>query len=147
MKSIPETDPVHCFLDSNIWLYAFIRSQHPGKSDIAKALLRTNEVIVSTQVINEVSINLIKKAGFNEGRIRALIASFYQRQEVVETGLEVLLAASTLRSRYRFSFWDSLIVSGALMGEVSVLYSEDMHDGLVVDNQLQNHGSFHAGQN
>jgi predicted nucleic acid-binding protein len=87
---------VRCFLDSNIWLYAFIRAQHQEKSEIAKAIIQNNEIITRTQVINEVSINLIKKARFDESRTRSLIASFYEQQEVIEPGLEVLLEASTM---------------------------------------------------
>ncbi len=45
--------------------------------------------------------------------------------------------SSRLRSRYNFSFWDSLIVACALAGGASILYSEDMQDGLVVDGQLE----------
>lgn len=45
--------------------------------------------------------------------------------------------SSNVRSRYNFSFWDSLIVACALAAGASILYSEDMQDGLVVDSQLQ----------
>ena len=128
---------MRCFLDSNIWLYAFISTQHREKSEIAKAIIQNNEIITSTQVINEVSINLIKKAGFDESRTRSLIASFYKQQEVIEPGLEVLLEASTMRSRYQFSFWDSLIVASALTGGATILYSEDMHDGLAIETRMR----------
>ena len=96
---MPETNPTRCFLDSNVWLYAFVVTQDPAKSDIAKGIIQSNEIIVSVQVINEVSINLIKKAQFDEVRIQRLIASFYVRQQVIENGKEVLLTASDLRAR------------------------------------------------
>ena len=134
---MPETSPARCFLDTNVWLYAFVESQDEGKSRIAKGIIQSNEVIVSVQVINEVSINLIKKAQFDEARIQQLIASFYLRQQVIETAREVLLIASDLRSRYRFSFWDSQIIGSALFGGTAVVYSEDMANGLFVDNRLR----------
>jgi predicted nucleic acid-binding protein len=57
----PEPEP--CFIDTNIWLYALIEDDDPGKSARAKLLIETRSaVIVSTQVINEVCVNLIKKA-------------------------------------------------------------------------------------
>ena len=34
------------------------------------------------------------------------------------------------------SFWDGLIVASALFGNANILYSEDMQDGLMIDNQL-----------
>jgi hypothetical protein len=52
-------------------------------------------------------------------------------------GKPLLLKASTLREQYAFSFWDSMIVSSALHANVSVLYSEDMQDGLVVENRMR----------
>ncbi len=47
------------FLDSNIWLYAFLK-QNDKKRKLAKEIIESldNKVIISTQVINEVSVNL-----------------------------------------------------------------------------------------
>jgi predicted nucleic acid-binding protein len=57
----PEPEP--CFIDTNIWLYALIEDDDPGKSARAKLLIETRSaVIVSMQVINEVCVNLIKGA-------------------------------------------------------------------------------------
>src|SRR2546429_8570764 len=130
MKYMSETSLVNCFLDSNVWLYAFIEGQDQRKSAIAKQLIDDSVFIISTQVINEVCVNLIKKANFDEAGIQRLIGSFYQEHYVVEVNKESLLKASDLRSSYRFSFWDSLIVANALIAEATLLYSEDMADGL-----------------
>src|SRR6266498_5493388 len=99
-----ETSLVNYFLDSNTWLYAFIESQDQMKSDRAKRLVHDNVFIISAQVINEVCINLIKKANFDEAGIRRLVVSFYLEHYVVENTKEILLKASELRSRYQFSF-------------------------------------------
>lgn len=56
-----ERSLVNCFLDTNIWLYAFVESQDETKSAVARQLINDNVFIVSTQVINEVCVNLIKK--------------------------------------------------------------------------------------
>jgi predicted nucleic acid-binding protein len=88
-------------------------------------------------VINEVCANAIRKLSFDEAQIRDLIASFYGSCSVIEQNRELLVKASHLRNRYRFSFWDSLIVASALQSNVSTLYSEDMQDGLGVNNQLE----------
>jgi predicted nucleic acid-binding protein len=104
---MPEIDSSRCFLDTNIWLYAFVATQDRKKSEISKSIIQGNEIVVSVQVINEVSINLIRKAQFDEIRIRRLIESFYATPQVIEIDKEVLLKASELRARHRFSFWDS----------------------------------------
>lgn len=127
-----------CFIDTNIWLYAFIESQDKAKSASAKAVIQGNHrIIASTQVINEVSVNLIKKAKFDETSIQQLIESFYAKYPIMEAGRAELLKASELRSRHKFSYWDSLIVACALLSGASVLYSEDMDTSLVVENGLK----------
>jgi len=136
--SVPETEPESCFIDTNIWLYAFIEGDDPGKSARTKSLIETRSaVIVSTQVINEVCVNLIKKAQFSEPQVQQLIESFYAKYMVVELSKPLLLKASALREQYAFSFWDSIIVSSALHADASVLYSEDMQDGLVIENRVR----------
>jgi predicted nucleic acid-binding protein len=48
-----------------------------------------------------------------------------------------LLKASVLREKLQLSFWDSSIVSSALLGGAEILYTEDMADGLLVENRLR----------
>ncbi len=50
---------------------------------------------------------------------------------------ETVLFASSLREKYKFSYWDSLIVSSALKNNCKILYTEDMHHGLIVDGVLE----------
>jgi predicted nucleic acid-binding protein len=40
-----------CFIDTNIWLYAFIPSQDPHKSIKARAVIQHSDIIISPQVI------------------------------------------------------------------------------------------------
>jgi predicted nucleic acid-binding protein len=47
------------------------------------------------------------------------------------------LRASRLRSQQAFSYWDSLIVSAALEAGCTLLYSEDMQHGQLVEGQLR----------
>jgi predicted nucleic acid-binding protein len=136
--SVPDAESESCFVDTNIWLYAFIEGDDPQKTARAKALLEASRAImVSTQVINEVCINLLKKAQFSEQQVQELIESFYAKYRVVELHTTHLLKASALREQYAFSFWDSLIVSSALHAAAAVLYSEDMQDGLVVEKRMR----------
>jgi predicted nucleic acid-binding protein len=41
-----------------------------------------------------------------------------------------------LAERYGFSIYDSMIVAAALSARCELLYSEDMHAGLVIDGRL-----------
>lgn len=126
-----------CFIDTNIWLYAFIETDDEKKSVIARDLLRLSQPVVSVQVVNEVCVTMIRKAGFVEEQIRELVASFYAKYRVLDLGHSILISASELRESYSLSFWDSMIVASALDAEVSTLYSEDMQDGLMIDDSLR----------
>ena len=125
-----------CFIDTNIWLYAFIPSQDSNKSAKAKAVIQQSDIAISSQVINEVCVNLIKKAQFDEPRLRQLINSFYNRYNVGLIDTDILLKSSELREKLQLSFWDSLIVSSALLGGAEILYTEDMSDGMVIEGSL-----------
>ncbi len=124
-----------CLIDSNIWLYAFIDIQDKVKSKVAKSIIRNENIAiaVSNQIINEVCVNLIKKAHFSEEKIRELVESFYNKYNVVEISRENLLKASEIREHHNFSFWDSLILASALYSGAEILYSEDMQDGFVIE--------------
>jgi predicted nucleic acid-binding protein len=130
------------FIDTNIWLYRLFDDQRieakerERKRNIAISITDQSNLIISTQVINEISVNLIKKAKFDEDQIKAVIQSLYNRCQVVEFDLNILESASDLRTQYNLSFWDSLIVASALSGGADILYSEDMQDGLIVSQQL-----------
>ena len=130
------------FIDTNIWLYRLFDDQRieakerERKGNIAISITNQSNIIISPQVINEISVNLIKKAKFDENQIKAVIQSLYNRCQVVEFELTILESASDLRTQYNLSFWDSLIVASALAGDADTLYSEDMQDGLIVSGQL-----------
>ncbi len=126
------------FVDTNVWLYAFISGQDTRKSHVANELLKRapESLVVSTQVVNEVCVNMLRKANADEGVIRRLLLSFYRHYNVVRLDEPTLLSASELRQRHSFSFWDSLIVAAALRSGADLLYSEDMQHQLVVDDTL-----------
>lgn len=132
---VPET---RFFIDTNIWLYAFISSQDESKSKIAQNLLRTHhdKLVISTQIINEVCVNLLRKAKMEESALQQLIHSFYGQYEVIKLEKDILVSASVLRQRNSLSYWDSVVVAAAMKAGASTLYSEDMQHGQVIDSKL-----------
>ena len=125
------------FIDTNVWLYAFIDNQDPRKAQIAKELLRnTPNIVVGLQVINEVCVNLVKNELMDEADIRVLIDTFYAKHHVIDLTYDILQKASHLRERFTLSFWDSLIIATAIISGCTYVVSEDMQDGLRVENQL-----------
>ena len=120
------------FVDSNILLYAFMESSE--KSKIANEIIETENIMLSTQVINEVCINLIKKAKYSEAEIKQTIHNIYANYEVALINQEIILYASTLRENNCISYWDSLIVATAIKNNCKVVYSEDMQHQKVFQN-------------
>lgn len=51
-------------------------------------------------------------------------------------GLDTIRSAQAIRSAYRFSYWDSLILATALEAGCSTVYSEDMQHGQVIEKRL-----------
>lgn len=125
-----------CFVDTNIWLYAFIKTQDQEKTIIAKSVLKIPEIIISTQIINEMCVNLIRKGMFPENDIQKLIKSLYRRNIVYELSEDILIKASQTRKKYNFSYWDSIVAASALDCDAEYLITEDMQNQFVLENRL-----------
>ena len=131
--------PDKAFVDSNIWLYALIQDLTDQEKNLkAKAcIVEANDIIVSTQVVNEVCINLMRKANKDNAYIEQFLSDFLATYTVLPQTKEDILQAASLRKDYHFSYWDSLIVASALSSHCKILYSEDMQHGLNVYQQIQ----------
>ena len=93
-------------------------------------------VILSTQVVNEVCNNLLRKAGYTEQEIRQTVENFRQRYPIHTVTLDEVRQASALRESFSLSYWDSVVVASAIAADCRIIYSEDMHHGLNI-NGLQ----------
>ena len=122
------------FIDSNIFLYAF-STKDLKKQEIASSIVNQS-AIISTQVINEVSNNMLKKLHMSNSDIEEFIMDCYEQYSVINFTKNMFIKAAKLREQYLFSYYDSLIVSSALLGECDILYSEDMQHNLKVEKTL-----------
>ncbi|MEQ1530387.1 MAG: PIN domain-containing protein [Methylococcales bacterium] len=122
------------FVDSNIWLYAFVNQRDdPRHESAATFLLNLGTPVINSQVIREVCSNLIKKIKIPEDYLRVLINAWYQDCEVIHCYHSQHLLASKLRVSCSLSYWDSLIVAAALDAGCTTLYSEDLQHGQVFE--------------
>jgi predicted nucleic acid-binding protein len=120
-------------VDTDILVYAHDRS--PGvKQQRAKMLLEqlwnSGNGVLSTQVLQELCINLRRKTGnpVPIDEVRLLIRE-YSTWEVVTNTPESVLKALDIEMRYKTSFWDALILQAAEAAGASILYSEDLAAG------------------
>ena len=122
-----------CFVDTNILVYAHDRSAGM-KCERAKTLLLqlwdSGRGVLSTQVLQELCINLRRKAGnpLPVEEVRRLIREYSTWKVVVNTA-ESVLRALEIEMRYKTSFWDALILQAAEDAGASILYSEDLATG------------------
>ncbi|HMZ58961.1 MAG TPA: PIN domain-containing protein [Leptospiraceae bacterium] len=124
------------FIDTNILVYAKIDDTFP-KHLKAKNLLNSlqQEIIISVQVLNELYISL-NKIIKNDIEIKNILQSLILDCRVVPITLNTSVKVWEIKERYKFSFWDSLIISSALENNCKILYSEDMQNGQVIMDQL-----------
>jgi len=94
-----------------------------------------NLMFVSYQVINEVTNQLVRN-NFDETIIRENIEFLSEICTIHNFSKEILLLASLFREKYLFSFWDSMIVASAINSGCNILASEDMQDGLKINNMI-----------
>jgi predicted nucleic acid-binding protein len=121
------------FVDTNILLYAHDPSSGT-KRDRARQLIAhlwtTGEGVLSTQILQELCVNLRRKVtpplGMDE--IRRLVQD-YLSWEIVVNNPQSVMQALEIEVRFKVSYWDALVIQAAESSGAAVLYSEDLSDG------------------
>jgi predicted nucleic acid-binding protein len=121
------------FVDTDILMYAHDTSagaKHVRAKALVQVLWSDRTGVVSTQVLQELAVNLRRKAGRPlDARATREIVADYLTWHVVVNGGESILDALDLEARHRISFWDALVVHAAQTSGAEVLFSEDLSDG------------------
>lgn len=129
------------FLDTNILVYSFDQSQ-PQKQSISKKLI--NEALtqktgnISYQVIQEflniASRKFVTPLSLEDceiylSNVLEPLCSVFSSPELFHHALEI-------SSRWKFSFYDSLIVAAALSLNCKILYTEDLQHNQKIENMI-----------
>ena len=122
------------FIDSNVILY--LLSKDAKKADAAEAVLRAGGLI-SVQVLNEIANVALRKIGMSWAETNQFLAVIRSLCAVESLTVETHDRGRDVAERCGLSVYDAMIVTAALLAGCTVLYSEDMQDGLVVDKQLR----------
>lgn len=118
------------FFDSNVPLYLAIGDD--TKADLAEALMNDGGV-VSVQVLNEIANVALRKYAFKILQVRRFVDRLRYVINVVPVTTETHDLALWVQDRHRFAFYDCTIIASALLADCDTLWSENMHDGLVID--------------
>ncbi len=123
-------------LDTNILIYVEDASDTKGRHKQAIALmdaLAPLGAIISFQVLGEF-LNVCRAKGVLALETAATKASLYADAfGEVPTTIEDLTNGALLSAQHHLQFFDAVILTVARRAGATVLLSEDMHDGLVVD--------------
>ena len=124
------------FLDTNILVYAYSEDD-PQKREVARSLISSGEVMIGTQVLQEFANISHKKLKVKWEEIQATIEELSSKIPLWINSDETIKKACQIAAKYGYSFYDSLIISAALESQSAVLFSEDMHGGQTIENQLE----------
>jgi len=120
------------FLDSNVMIYAYFK-QDEKKQRISRQLISQN-AIISTQVLQELTNTLHRKMGVDYSIIRSILQECLQNCDLNTNTSYTVFLALDIAEKYGFSFYDSLIVAAALESKCTTLYSEDMQHNQHIEN-------------
>jgi predicted nucleic acid-binding protein len=125
------------FLDTNIITYAYDVSagkRHEIANKIVMDLWDSRLGVISTQVLQEFFVSVTNKIPKTLCvKLAKEIVRDFMKWYVIVNDEESLLAAIEIHIRYKYSFWDSLIVQSAIKGNVTLLLSEDLSDGQIIE--------------
>ena len=128
------------FIDTNVLVYIHLFDEESqDKRKVLQNLLHRRidaELIINVQVINEF-YNVLLRKNIEDNVIQEKIHSQLEICSASELSLKTVFSAWKLREKYKYSYWDSLILASALENSCSILYSEDMQHGQVIEDNLK----------
>ncbi len=131
------------FVDTNVLVYRHDATEPEKQEQSARWLewlWRTQRGRISSQVLQEFYSTVTRKLrpGLDAETARTILRPYFAWAPVLPT-THLMERAWQLESRYRLSWWDTLIVAAALQARCRWLLSEDLSaqqdlDGLTVVN-------------
>jgi predicted nucleic acid-binding protein len=122
------------FIDTNILLY--LLSANNEKADRAEIIVQAGGLI-SVQVLNEIANVARRKLAMSWMEINEVLALIRSVCPTAPLTIETYDRGRFVAERYGLSVYDAMIVAAALLGGCETLYSEDMHNGLLIEHQLR----------
>ena len=130
------------FLDTNIFVYAFLASEPLKRSkavELIEACLGSGRGSVSYQVVQEFANVARKKfaSSLSASDCKAFIDAAMQPLNRVASSTGLVHSALDLQDELRYSFYDCLMVAAALQSDADTLYTEDLQHWQLVRGTLR----------
>ena len=124
------------FLNTNILIYLYSTEEKKQKR-VLELLQNENEFVISTQVLSEFCNVLKKKFNFTTKQLSVLLQDFEKNFLLHPTDIEQIKTALTISDRYKYSFYDALVIAGAIHSGCNLLFSEDLQHGQTILNKVK----------
>jgi predicted nucleic acid-binding protein len=121
------------FADTNVVLYLL---DDGPKADRAAEVLGQGSRI-SVQVLNETLVNCRRKARLTWEDTNIFLAGLRALCPVEDVTVQTHDTGRALAERYGLSINDAMIVASALLADCTTLWSEDIADGMVIEDRLR----------
>lgn len=124
------------FVDTNVLVYAYDKDageKHRIAVNIMKELWHSGLGTISTQILQEFFVTLTKKISLplDVSVVRETIRRL-SKWDVLLIDVDTIIRATELQERYKYSFWDSLIIASAIAGGAKTILSEDLSEGQTI---------------
>lgn len=124
----------NAFFDTNVFVYAVV--QDDPRSQQAEDLIAEGGT-VSVQVLYEFAAVVRRKAKMPWDEIRFAIENIKALcPDPLPITLDTHEEALAIAEKYGYRIYDALIVASALKARCTILYSEDLQDGQVIEGKL-----------
>ena len=124
------------FLDTNI-LISLYSTEEKKQKRVLELLQNDDTSVISTQVLSEFCNILKKKFNFNTKQLNILLQDFEKNFLLHTTDIEQIKTALTISDRYKYSFYDALVIAGAIHSGCTLLFSEDLQHGQTIFNKVK----------
>jgi predicted nucleic acid-binding protein len=118
-------------LDTNVLAYAEGVNGAARKRAALDLLgrLPADSTLLPVQVLGELFVVLVKKAGRPASRAQTAILHWGDAFPLIETSPDIILNAIQLATHHRLGIWDAVILAAAADAGCRLLLSEDLQDG------------------
>ena len=124
------------FLDTNMIVYLYSEDEIEKREEII-SIVSKNDVFISTQVVNEFSNVLYKKFNLKTNEILPVIEELQENFKIANINMDTIKLAHRIKDKYKYGYFDSLIISSALENDCSILFTEDLHSNQKIEEKLK----------
>lgn len=121
------------FLDTNILIYLYSTDEPNKRQNVEKLFAADHQTFIRTQVLNEFVNVMNKKLKHSYSNILEAVRELNTHNNVAIVNPITIEKAILLAEKHSYTFFDSLMLASALESNCSIFFTEDMHNGHVIE--------------